>query len=245
MPLRLVFMGTPDFAVPTLLEIVGAGHEIVAVYTRAPQPAGARHGAAQSPVAREAESSACRFSRRRHCEGTTQQRDARARGRRRRGGRLWLDPAEADPGGVSARLFQSARFAVAALARRGADPTRRDGRRPRDRRHGDEDGGRARYRADRHGRTHRRSAPDATAGELHDDTGSARRRVDAASRSLRWKRDRCNSRRNRRAASPTRTRSTRAKRASTGPSRGTKSTTIAAGCRRFPAPGSSLPAPAA
>ena len=41
MPLRLVFMGTPDFAVPTLLEIVGRGHEIAAVYTRAPKPAGA------------------------------------------------------------------------------------------------------------------------------------------------------------------------------------------------------------
>ncbi len=40
MALRLVFMGTPDFAVPTLVEIVGGGHEVVAVYTRAPQPAG-------------------------------------------------------------------------------------------------------------------------------------------------------------------------------------------------------------
>jgi methionyl-tRNA formyltransferase len=40
MPLRLVFMGTPEFAVPTLVEIVGAGHEVVAAYTRAPQPAG-------------------------------------------------------------------------------------------------------------------------------------------------------------------------------------------------------------
>ena len=40
MSLRLVFMGTPDFAVPTLLEIVGRGHEVVAVYTRAPKPAG-------------------------------------------------------------------------------------------------------------------------------------------------------------------------------------------------------------
>jgi len=40
--LRLVFMGTPDFAVPTLVEIVGAGHDIAAVYTRAPQPAGRR-----------------------------------------------------------------------------------------------------------------------------------------------------------------------------------------------------------
>ena len=40
MALRLVFMGTPDFAVPTLVEIVGRGHEVVAVYTRAPKPAG-------------------------------------------------------------------------------------------------------------------------------------------------------------------------------------------------------------
>jgi methionyl-tRNA formyltransferase len=48
-------MGTPDFAVPTLLEIVGAGHEIVAVYTRAPQPAGRGMEMQPSPVAREAE----------------------------------------------------------------------------------------------------------------------------------------------------------------------------------------------
>ena len=40
MPLRLIFMGTPEFAVPTLTEIVAAGHEVVAVYTRAPKPAG-------------------------------------------------------------------------------------------------------------------------------------------------------------------------------------------------------------
>ena len=40
MPLRLVFMGTPDFAVPTLVEIVGRGHDVAAVYTRAPRPAG-------------------------------------------------------------------------------------------------------------------------------------------------------------------------------------------------------------
>src|ERR1700743_2677899 len=47
-------MGTPDFAVPTLLELVGAGHEIAAVYTRAPQPAGRGMELRESPVAREA-----------------------------------------------------------------------------------------------------------------------------------------------------------------------------------------------
>ncbi len=40
MPLRLIFMGTPDFAVPTLLELVAHGHEIAAVYTRTAKPAG-------------------------------------------------------------------------------------------------------------------------------------------------------------------------------------------------------------
>jgi methionyl-tRNA formyltransferase len=40
--LRVIFMGTPDFAVPTLTEIIGGGHEVVAVYTRAPAPGGRR-----------------------------------------------------------------------------------------------------------------------------------------------------------------------------------------------------------
>jgi methionyl-tRNA formyltransferase len=52
--LRLVFMGTPDFAVPTLLEIVGGGHDIAAVYTRPPLPAGRGMAPRESPVAREA-----------------------------------------------------------------------------------------------------------------------------------------------------------------------------------------------
>jgi methionyl-tRNA formyltransferase len=40
MPLKLIFMGTPDFAVPTLRALRDDGHQIVAVYTRAPKPAG-------------------------------------------------------------------------------------------------------------------------------------------------------------------------------------------------------------
>ncbi len=54
MPLRLIFMGTPDFAVPTLIELAGAGHEIAAVYTRAPKPAGRGMALQDTPVAREA-----------------------------------------------------------------------------------------------------------------------------------------------------------------------------------------------
>jgi len=38
--MRLIFMGTPDFAVPTLEALAGAGHEITAVYTQPPRPAG-------------------------------------------------------------------------------------------------------------------------------------------------------------------------------------------------------------
>jgi methionyl-tRNA formyltransferase len=53
MPLRLVFMGTPDFAVPTLIEIIGHGHEIGAVYTRAPKPAGRGMDLQPSPIERE------------------------------------------------------------------------------------------------------------------------------------------------------------------------------------------------
>jgi methionyl-tRNA formyltransferase len=55
MPLRLIFMGTPDFAVPTLKAIVERGHEVVAVYTRAPKPGGKRGlELTPSPVEREA-----------------------------------------------------------------------------------------------------------------------------------------------------------------------------------------------
>jgi methionyl-tRNA formyltransferase len=54
MPLRLIFMGTPDFAVPTLLELVAHGHDIVAVYTRAPKPGGRGMKLQATPVEQEA-----------------------------------------------------------------------------------------------------------------------------------------------------------------------------------------------
>lgn len=54
--MRIVFMGTPDFAVPTLTEIVARGHDVMAVYTRAPAPAGRRGlDLTPSPVHRIAE----------------------------------------------------------------------------------------------------------------------------------------------------------------------------------------------
>src|SRR3954468_14799421 len=55
MALRLIFMGTPDFAVPLLLELHAQGHDIAAVYTRAAKPGGRRGlELVPSPVEREA-----------------------------------------------------------------------------------------------------------------------------------------------------------------------------------------------
>jgi methionyl-tRNA formyltransferase len=48
--MRIVFMGTPDFAVPTLVELLSRGHDVAAVYTRAPAAAGRGMGERRSPV---------------------------------------------------------------------------------------------------------------------------------------------------------------------------------------------------
>lgn len=53
--MKIIFMGTPDFAVPTLTEIVSSGHDVVAVYTRAPKPAGRGQAERKSPVHQAAE----------------------------------------------------------------------------------------------------------------------------------------------------------------------------------------------
>ncbi|MDQ3144298.1 MAG: methionyl-tRNA formyltransferase [Pseudomonadota bacterium] len=49
--MRIIFMGSPDFAVPTLDALVEAGHEIAAAYTQPPRPAG--RGKAERPTAVE------------------------------------------------------------------------------------------------------------------------------------------------------------------------------------------------
>jgi methionyl-tRNA formyltransferase len=74
MPLRLIFMGTPEFAVPTLVEIVGRGHEVVAVYTRAAKPAGRGMAPKATPVEREAQ----RFGLAVHTPATLRTPDAAA-----------------------------------------------------------------------------------------------------------------------------------------------------------------------
>jgi methionyl-tRNA formyltransferase len=56
MVLRLAFMGTPDFAVPTLAELISQGHDIVAVYSQPPRPAGRGMTLEPGPVHKFAES---------------------------------------------------------------------------------------------------------------------------------------------------------------------------------------------
>jgi len=53
--MRVVFMGTPAFALPTLAGILAAGHEVAAVYSQPPRPAGRGMGVSKSPVHRCAE----------------------------------------------------------------------------------------------------------------------------------------------------------------------------------------------
>jgi len=54
--MRIVFMGTPEFAVPTLDALVAAGHEVVATYSQPPRPGGRRgRELVASPVQRRAE----------------------------------------------------------------------------------------------------------------------------------------------------------------------------------------------
>jgi len=53
--MRIIYMGTPDFAVPALVALAKAGHEIVAVYSQPPRPAGRGKALRPSPVHARAE----------------------------------------------------------------------------------------------------------------------------------------------------------------------------------------------
>tara|TARA_R110000868_G_scaffold46376_15_gene153329 strand:- start:8058 stop:8963 length:906 start_codon:yes stop_codon:yes gene_type:complete len=54
--MRLIFMGTPDFAVPALAALIDAGHDVVCVYSQPPRPAGRGQREQPSPVQAFAES---------------------------------------------------------------------------------------------------------------------------------------------------------------------------------------------
>ena len=237
MPLRLIFMGTPDFAVPTLLELVAHGHEIAAVYTRAAKPAGRGMKLQPTPVEQEARRLGIPVFTPATLKTPEAQEQFRAHQcRRRRGRRLWHDPAAGHSRRPKARLLQSARLAVAALARCCADQPRHHGGRYRDRRDGDEDGCRPRYRRCRDGRAHRDYRCD-DRGRSARRAGAARRRSDGARDRRAGTRQAAAHQTERSEASPTPPKSKRPRRGSTGTSRRAPCCAIFTGCRRFPARG--------
>ncbi len=158
--MRLIFMGTPDFAVPTLVELAARGHDIVAVYTRAPKPGGRGLDLQPTPVEREAR----RLSLPVHTPKTLKDEKAQQE----------LRALDADAAVVVAyglilpkAVLEAPRLGcfnvhaslLAALARRGSHQSRDHGRRRRQRRHHHEDGRRARYRRHGDGASVCRSAP--------------------------------------------------------------------------------------
>lgn len=72
MSLRIIFMGTPEFSTPVLSEILGQGHDVAAVYTRAPRPAGRGMELRRSPVHVMAD----RFGIPVHCPATLRSEEA-------------------------------------------------------------------------------------------------------------------------------------------------------------------------
>jgi methionyl-tRNA formyltransferase len=73
MTLKLVFMGTPEFATPALAELIGEGHRIACVYTRAPKPKGRGHREEKSPVHQLAESAGIEVRTPRSLKGAEEQ----------------------------------------------------------------------------------------------------------------------------------------------------------------------------
>ena len=120
--MRIVFMGTPDFAVPSLQALIDAGHDVCAVYTQPDKPQGRKQILTAPPVKTLAlEHDIPVFQ-----PNTLKNEDEQARLRELAPeviivvayGKL-LPKAVLD---IAARLHQRAWFAAAALARRRSDP---------------------------------------------------------------------------------------------------------------------------
>ena len=118
--MRVIFMGTPAFAVPVLDALVAAGHEIAAVYCQPPRPAGRGQKPRPSPVAARAGALGIALRTPVSLKGVAEQEAFAALG-----------------------LSQHPRLSSAALAGGGPDPPRDHGRRCRDGGVHHADGGRA------------------------------------------------------------------------------------------------------
>ena len=129
--MKLAFLGTSEFAVPALRALVDAGHDVIAVYTRAPKPAGRGQQERRTPVHRPGA--------RARPAGAHARKPPRAKKKPQAFKALDLDaavvvvvrphPAQELPRRAGPGLHQHPRLAAAALARRGADPARHPGRR--------------------------------------------------------------------------------------------------------------------
>ena len=123
--MRIIFMGSPEFAVPSLDALVEAGHDVVAVYSQPPRPAGRGKGERKTAVHERAEQLGIEVRTPRTLRDAEEQARFRA---------LDADLAVVAAYGLilpkpileapKARLHQRPRLAPAALARRGADPAR-------------------------------------------------------------------------------------------------------------------------
>ena len=132
---RIIFFGTPEFAVPTLREIRAAGHDVVAVVTQPDRPRGRgqKPSAGAVKVFAEAHGLPVLQPERLRDEGflaALAESGARPRG----GRRLRQDPARRRARQSPPRADQRPRVAAAAMAGRVADSPRRDGRRRGNRR---------------------------------------------------------------------------------------------------------------
>ena len=126
--MRIIFMGTPDFAVPTLRAVLEAGHEVAAVYTQPPRAAGRGLNEKKSPVQVFAEGAGLTVRTPARLKGSEEQERFRA---------LGADAAivvayglilpRAAVGGHAPWRLQPPCLASAALARRGAHQPRHHG----------------------------------------------------------------------------------------------------------------------
>ena len=158
MPLRLLYFGTPAFAVPSLVALAGSAHPVVGVVTQPDRPRGRGQKVVPEAVKLAAIDTGTPGLPADAPQGSRAPR--RASGPRtgpRRGRRLRQDSARRDPVAAASRPDQRARVAAAPLARRRADPPRHSRRRRHDRRDDHACRAGARCRADAGGRAGRRS----------------------------------------------------------------------------------------
>ena len=87
--MRIVFMGSPDFAVPSLDALVEAGHEMICVYSQPPRPAGRGKGERKTAVHERAEELGIEVRTPRTLRGTDEQARFRASARARRAARCF------------------------------------------------------------------------------------------------------------------------------------------------------------